>query len=268
MTEIEHYLEIFRRDALPVIRRAGEYILGEAKDFDRDHIEEKDKNSLVSYVDKTAEQMLVQSFRAIFPDSGFITEEDVTTSEEKEMTWIIDPLDGTTNFLQGIPCYSVSVALQYRSELIAGAIYDPVHDEMFLGLLDQGAYLNGKRIQPFNSRPHAKCLIGTGFPYSDMSLLEPHMAILRDVLTECRGMRRLGSAALDMAYVAASRIDGFYEHTLNIYDVAAGIVIVREQGGLVTDYNGKHHLGRYGDIVAGSPHIHGLLIDIIGRHLG
>ncbi len=267
MTELDHYLDIFEREALPIIQETGKYIFRELQGFDHSKVETKEKNSLVSYVDKMAEKRLVAGLDNLYPDAGYITEEEVTETKLRELTWIIDPLDGTTNFLQGIPIFCVSVALRHHDEIIAGAVYDPARDEMFWALSGHGAYVNESRIEASAKKILSEAIIGTGFPYHDMSQLEGHLDMLADMLRRGRGMRRLGSAALDMAYVAAGRLDVFYEHTLNIWDIAAGIVLVQEAGGVVTDYEGGQQAGTTGMVVASNKALHPVILDAIRTHI-
>jgi len=265
--EIKKYTDAFGGNAIPIIREAGAYIAREYAGFDQRYIEVKERNSLVSYVDKTAERMLVQGLGKLFPDAGWITEEDVTSDDVRELTWVIDPLDGTTNFLQGIPMFCVSVGLQYRGKEIAGAIYDPLRDEMFCAYRGQGATLNDTPIQVSGKSDLSEAIMGTGFPYHDMSCLAEHVALLQDLLLHGRGMRRLGSAALDLAYVACGRLDTFYEHTLNLYDVSAGMLIAREGGAIVSNYAGTEDWQWKGDIVASTPSIHADMVSRIRQHI-
>jgi myo-inositol-1(or 4)-monophosphatase len=220
------------------VLKAGAFIREQSLKIKEIEIEEKDRNSLVSYVDKNAETMLVEDFQQLIPGSGFITEEATIKSEEKEWVWIIDPLDGTTNFLWGVPVYSVSVGLLHNKELVAGWVYEINRDELFCGWKGGGAWMNGKRISVSDKPTLEKSLMATGFPYTDYSGIDAYMTTLKDLMEKSRGVRRMGSAAVDLAYVACGRFEGFFEYGLNPWDVAGGILLIQEAGGRVTDFNG------------------------------
>jgi myo-inositol-1(or 4)-monophosphatase len=195
-------------------------------------------NDLVSRADKEAERRFVSFLEKLLPESGFIAEEGTSKKVGKEYNWIIDPLDGTTNYLYGIPCYCTSVALRQNKDLVLGVIYDPVHDECFSASRGQGAYLNGKNITVSGQNNLSKSLVATGFPYDNRGRQKEYLQLLTEVNTNTRGIRRLGSAALDMAYVACGRFDSFYEYGLNPWDCAAGALIIQEAGGTVSDFLG------------------------------
>lgn len=217
-----------------------------------DDIETKSKNSLVTYVDKTAEKMIVDKLEALIPESGFITEEETSTKIGEKYNWIIDPLDGTTNFIHSVPCFCVSIGLKRNDELILGVIYEINLDELFYAWEGSKAYLNGKEIQVSKTKKLENALIATGFPYSDYQKQHEYMLLFQDLLKNTRGLRRLGSAAVDLAYVACGRYDTFYEYSLNSWDVAAGAFIVRQAGGVVTDFSGgdNYLFGR--ELIAGN----------------
>lgn len=203
-----------------------------------DDIEVKAKNSLVTFVDKTAEKMIVDRLEALIPASGFITEEETSTKIGEKYNWIIDPLDGTTNFIHSVPCFCVSIGLKRNDELILGVIYEINLDELFYAWEGSNAYLNGKEIHVSNTSTLENALIATGFPYSDYENQEEYLLLFKDLMKNSRGLRRLGSAAVDLAYVACGRYDTFYEYSLNSWDVAAGTFIVKQAGGVVTDFSG------------------------------
>ncbi|PKP44863.1 MAG: inositol monophosphatase, partial [Bacteroidetes bacterium HGW-Bacteroidetes-12] len=200
--------------------------------------EVKAKNSLVTFVDKTAEKMIVDRLEALIPASGFITEEETSTKIGEKYNWIIDPLDGTTNFIHSVPCFCVSIGLKRNDELILGVIYEINLDELFYAWEGSKAYLNGKEIHVSNTPTLESALIATGFPYSDYEKQEEYLLLFKDLMKSSRGLRRLGSAAVDLAYVACGRYDTFYEHSLNSWDVAAGTFIVQQAGGVITDFSG------------------------------
>jgi len=219
-------------------RQAGQFIREQRSEITNDDIELKGKASLVTYVDKETEKMIVSRLREIMPEAGFITEEGTASESGEEYKWIIDPLDGTTNFIHGIFPHSVSIALTKNYIPIAGVVYEIGQDELFSAWKGGGAYLNGKPISVSQSSKHEDVLLATGFPYYDFEKLNEYLKVLEFFMIETRGMRRMGSAAVDLAYVACGRFDGFFEHALHAWDVAAGILLVLEAGGKVTDFKG------------------------------
>lgn len=221
-----------------VARTAGEFIRRERKRFDPEKIEYKGLNDMVSYVDKNAEKMIVEGLQKIMPDAGFLTEEKTINKQGERFNWIIDPLDGTTNFIHGVPTYSVSIALQDDDELIAGVVYEVNHDECFWAWKDQPAFLNGKEIKVSKAPAIADSLLATGFPYYDFTKQTAYINLFTELMRECHGLRRIGSAAVDLAYTACGRFDAFYEYNLNPWDVAAGVVVVRQAGGQVVNFKG------------------------------
>ena len=246
-------------------REVGEFIRQETLVFDRTQIEYKGVNDMVSYVDKTAEDRLVKGLEKLLPQSGFITEETTVNRAGDHYTWIIDPLDGTTNFIHGVPTFSISIALQQEDELVLGVVYEVNRDECFYAWKDGGAFLNGKVIQVTGARNVADTLLATGFPYYDFEKQEPYLEVFKELMRSCHGLRRIGSAAVDLAYVAAGRFDGYFEYNLNSYDVAAGIVLVRESGGQVCDFSGgKEMIGRR-EVIATNGKITEEILAIIAR---
>jgi myo-inositol-1(or 4)-monophosphatase len=217
---------------------AGNFIREERKNFQTSTVEVKSFNQLVSYVDKTAEEILVKGLHKILPEAGFITEENTIATEQKEYMWVIDPLDGTTNFIHDIPVYSVSIGLLYQSKVILGVVYEVNKDELFYAWRDGGAYLNGKRISVKTNAELGMSLLATGFPYYDYKQMEQYLNTLKHLMKNTQGMRRMGSAAIDLAYTACGRFDGFFEYGLSPWDVAGGICLIEEAGGIVTDFNG------------------------------
>lgn len=221
-----------------IAKEVGLFIQLESNKFSAGDIKTKSKNSLVTYVDKTAEKKIVDFLSELIPESGFIAEEGTSNKQGEEYNWIIDPLDGTTNFIHGIPTYCVSIALLRNKELILGVIYEPNQEELFCAWKNGGAYLNGKSISVSSTENISDALLATGFPYYDYKKLEGYMEVLTWLMRNSRGVRRIGSAAIDLAYVACGRFEGFYEYSLNPWDVAAGALLVREAGGSVTDFKG------------------------------
>lgn len=245
-----------------LVRSTGLFIKAELGKVSEAEIESKALNSLVSYVDKQAEEMLVQGLSKLLPGSGFLTEEDTIDDTSKEYTWIIDPLDGTTNFLRQIPHFSVSVALEANGEVQLGFVYNIMLDELFSAGNGHGAYLNGIKISVSSTSAFNESIIATGFPYENRETL-PFVDILKQIMIEGRGIRRFGSAALDLAYTASGRIDAYYECCLNRWDVAAGILIVQEAGGVVSDFIGGGNYTEGKQIIASNPHIYDKLSEIL-----
>jgi myo-inositol-1(or 4)-monophosphatase len=231
-------LEKITNEVSELARTVGEFIRTESKKISNNDIIEKGVHNLVTYVDKESENQIIISLKKILPEAGFIAEENQALERKPHYNWIIDPLDGTTNFVHGLPPYSISIALAYKEEIIIGVIYEINLNETFYAWKDGPAFLNGNRIQVSQTKLLDNSLIATGFPYFDYSLMKPYLELLSDLMQATRGVRRLGSAAVDLAYVACGRFDLFYEYSLNPWDVAAGILIVQRAGGTVTDFKG------------------------------
>ena len=230
-------------EACGIIKSVGTFLVEELGKVSASEIETKSLNSLVSYVDKTAEQKLVIALGTLLPKATFLTEEETVVQSEGDYRWIIDPLDGTTNFLHQLPFFSISVALQYQDNLIMGIVYEPNRDECFYAWKDGGAYLNGKAIHVSRTEQLGDSLIATGFPYYDYSRQESYINIMRELMQKTRGIRRYGSAALDLSYVACGRFDAYFEYSIEAWDVAAGAFLVQEAGGIVTDFSkGENYL--------------------------
>lgn len=246
-----------------IVKSAAIFIKQELGKVNAEHIQEKEKHSLVSYVDIETEKQLVSSLKELLPECNFITEEGTPfTSNKSEYCWIIDPLDGTTNFLKGIPVFSISVALTKGDEIILGIVQDIMQNDCFYSWKDGGAYCNGKKISVSEVLNIEEAVIATGFPYQ-RKWMENLNRILIEVLKTARGVRRLGSAAIDLAYTACGRFDGYYETRLNSWDMAAGILLIKEAGGKVTNFFGdeanilnSHH------ILASNGHIHKELLNL------
>ena len=253
------------KEVVATCKKAGNFIRTESLSFDRNHVQEKKSFSdLVSYVDKQAEKMIVESLAKIDPSWGFIAEEG-TGNQSDGWNWIIDPLDGTTNFIHGLPAYCVSVALAKGNDLQIAVIYDIPHDECFTAIKGQGAWCNEKPIRVSNAKTMQQSLVATGFPYYDFEKLAPYLKVLEAIMNNSRGLRRMGSAAIDLAYTACGRFDAFFEYNLNAWDVAAGILLVREAGGTVTDFTGGDDCLFGRSLVCGSPAIQKELIEVIQK---
>ena len=221
-----------------MVAKTGAFIKKEFASFSFSEVAYKGKNDPFSYVDVTAENMIKEGGAALLPGSGFINEESENTPSQNGYEWIIDPLDGTVNFIHGVPHFSVSVALAYEREVVMGHVYGIMADEMFHAIKGKGSFLNYTPIQASKQFDMNRSLLVTGFPYSQKDWLEPYLNFVGFMIRECHGLRRLGSAALDLAYVAAGRVEGFFEFGLNPYDVAAGALLVSEAGGKVSDFQG------------------------------
>jgi myo-inositol-1(or 4)-monophosphatase len=231
----------------------------ERKRFDVSKVETKGLHDLVSYVDKTSEMRIIAGLQKLLPESGFIAEEGTSQKVGEHFNWVIDPLDGTTNYIQGVPVYAVSIGLLENDEMVMGVVYEVGRDECFYAWKDGGAFLNGKAIHVSTRNDINDALLATGFPYNDFSKLEGYLEFLKWTMTNARGVRRLGSAATDLAYVACGRFDAFWEYDLKPWDVAAGSLIVKEAGGKVSDYSGGNDYLFGKEIVA----TNGLLDELI-----
>ncbi|WP_048922172.1 inositol monophosphatase family protein [Rufibacter radiotolerans] len=231
-------LSALRDQVVKLTREVGQFIQTEAAQFDVARLEHKGVNDLVSYVDKEAEKMLVATLEQLLPEAGYITEEGTKSEQSEEYNWIIDPLDGTTNFIHSLPIYAISIALQQKDELVLGVVYDICRDECYHAIAGGGAFCNQNRISVSQTPALSGSLIATGFPYYNFDLLPSYLNVMGAFMQSCHGLRRLGSAALDLAYVACGRFDGYFEYNINSYDVAAGALLVQEAGGQVTDFRG------------------------------
>ncbi len=233
-------------------RAAGRIMLRNIDRLDRVKVTTKGDKDFVSDVDQKAEAEIIRIIRQTYPEHGFIAEESGTHGNA-ENQWIIDPLDGTTNYLHGFPQFSVSIAFRHRGRLESGLIYDPLREEMFTASRGDGALLNDRRIR-VSGRPGLEdALLATGFPFKNPEFLDSYLDTFRVLATVCADIRRPGSAALDLAYVAAGRVDGFWEIGLSEWDMAAGALLIQEAGGLVGDFGGGHEYLKTGNIVAGTP---------------
>ncbi|ARS37003.1 inositol monophosphatase family protein [Pontibacter actiniarum] len=237
-------------------RSVGTFISQEGERFDRSKVEMKGFNDLVSYVDKEAEKQLVDGLQSILPEAGFITEEGTATTRGERYNWVIDPLDGTTNFTHSLPVYCVSVGLLDGDKVVLGTVYDPNRDECFWAYKGGGAYCNDTAIKVSDAPALKDGLIATGFPYHDFGLTQQYLQVLGSFMSKSHGVRRMGSAAIDLVYVACGRFEGFFEYNLNPWDVAAGAVIVQEAGGRVSKFteDGDFVFGR--EIIASNGHVH------------
>jgi myo-inositol-1(or 4)-monophosphatase len=252
--------------AVRAARRAAGIINRAARNLDVIAVKEKAAKDFVSEVDREAEQAIIRTLREAYPDHSILAEESGACGKS-EYEWIIDPLDGTTNFLHGFPQYAVAIALRHRGVVTQGVIYDPSRNELFTATRGRGAFLNDQRMR-VSRRPRLESsLLGTGFPFRQLEHIEAYLATLREMMTRAAGVRRAGSATLDLAYVAAGRLDGFWEFGLSPWDMAAGALMVVEAGGLVGDLAGEPNYLQTGNIIAGNPKIFVELLKFITPHL-
>jgi myo-inositol-1(or 4)-monophosphatase len=259
-------LEQIVKQVIELSKQVGDFIRQERNTFNSDKIEYKGLNDMVSYVDKTAEEKIVTGLEKILPDAGFITEEKTRNKIAERYNWIIDPLDGTTNFIHGLPVFSVSIALQEYGELVAGVVYEINLDECFYAWKGAPAYLNGKEIKVSSCPTISNSLIATGFPYYDFEKQAQYIELFTYLMKNCHGLRRLGSAAVDLAYTACGRFDSYYEYNLNAWDCAAGIVIVRQAGGEVVNFKGGDEILDTRELLATNGKMTTEMLDIVGRY--
>ena len=252
--------------AVKAARRAGNIIVRASRNLDIVAVQEKAANDFVTEVDREAEQAIIRTLREAYPGHSILAEES-GASGESEHQWIIDPLDGTTNFLHGYPQYSVAIALRHRGVVTQAVIYDPTRNDLFTATRGRGAFMNDQRMRVSKRSTLKASLLGTGFPFRQLEHLDTYLAILRDMMKGAAGVRREGSAALDLAYVAAGRLDGFWEFGLSPWDMAAGALLISEAGGLVGDLTGENRYLETGNIVCGNPRIFVELLQAISPHL-
>jgi myo-inositol-1(or 4)-monophosphatase len=257
--------------ALRAGRKAAELIERAFERVDLIPVEAKSRNDYVTEVDKAAEKEIIYHLRKAYPDHSFRGEEGgFQQGKNSDYEWIIDPLDGTTNFIHGLPHFSISIACKYKGQLEHAVVIDPIKREEFTASRGRGAMLNDRRIRVSPRRGFEGALIGTGIPFSGYALehIGPYLETVKEIAGETSGIRRCGSAALDLAYVAAGRFDAFWEMNLNQWDIAAGILLVTEAGGLVSDFNGGADYLESGHIVCGSPKVFKPVLQIVQKNLG
>ena len=249
-------LHSFCKKVITLSQEIGDWMVEERIKFSQENVETKAFNNLVSYVDKQAEKRFVEGLLKIIPEAGILGEEGSVTMSKNGFTWVIDPLDGTTNYVHGIPVFCTSVALKQDNETIMGVVYEPNRKECFYSWKGGQAYCNEKVLQVSNAQNLAQSLLATGFPYDDFGKMENYTELLKDLMKETRGIRRLGAAALDLCYVASGRFEAFYEYALQPWDVEAGAFIVQQAGGKVTDFSNGHNYHSGAEIIASNNIIH------------
>lgn len=252
--------------AIRAARKAGSVVMRYYNRIETLAIAEKQTNDYVTEVDRAAEDAIIDVIHRAYPNHAILAEESGSHAGN-EFQWIIDPLDGTTNYLHGLPQFSISIALQHRDELISAAVYDPLRDEMFTASRGNGALLNDRRLRVTDRKSLKGALIGTGIPYRDQRYLDNYLAMLKAMVEDTAGIRRPGSAALDFCWLAAGRMDGFWELGLSAWDFAAGSLIVREAGGAVSDIRGSNRHLESGNVIAGNVKVHQEMVQRLAPHV-
>jgi myo-inositol-1(or 4)-monophosphatase len=252
--------------AVSAARKAGSFITRAVERVDTLQVDNKGYNDFVSEVDRRAEQEIIRVIHKAYPHHAILAEESGGHAGD-DSVWIIDPLDGTTNYLHGFPQFAVSIGVRYRDRLEHAVVYDPLRQELFTASRGAGAQLNDRRIRVSKAKGLEGALIGTGFPFREHRYLKTYLKIFEDVMRHTAGIRRPGSAALDLAYVAAGRLDGFWEFGLNQWDMAGGALLIQEAGGIISDMTGSTGFMDSGNVVAGNLRVHQALLDTIAAHL-
>ena len=252
--------------AIRAARNAGDLIQRSSQNLDNIHIDQKGRNDYASEVDRMAEHEIIKVIRTAFPDHAILAEES-GEHQGNDYVWVIDPLDGTTNFLHGFPQYAVSIALKNKNKVELGVIYDPLRDELFTAERGGGAMLNNRKIRVAKHNSMRGALIGTGFPFKKQENLEPYLNMFRAVTQDTAGIRRAGAAALDLAYVACGRLDAYWETGVSEWDIAAGVLLVQEAGGVATDFAFNDKYLQSGNIIVGNPRMHQLMYHTLEPHI-
>ncbi|HEC29377.1 MAG TPA: inositol-1-monophosphatase [Gammaproteobacteria bacterium] len=242
--------------AVRAARNAGNIIMRYADRLDTLAVTSKARNDFVTDVDRMAEQEIISVLRKSYPDHGILAEETGSQGASEEFCWVIDPLDGTTNYIRGFPQFAVSIAFKQKGRLEQGVIYDPVRQELYTASRGAGAQLNNRRIRVSPKKDLEGALLGTGFPFKQQEHLDAYLEMFKALFPDTAGIRRAGAASLDLAYVAAGRLDGFWEMGLSEWDMAAGVLLIKEAGGIVTNLRGDDSYLKTGNIIAGTPKIH------------
>jgi myo-inositol-1(or 4)-monophosphatase len=249
--------------AVRAARRAGSIINRAALGGDALEVQSKRVNDYVTQVDRAAEEAIIDIVRKAYPDHGFLAEESGATSEDAEYRWIIDPIDGTTNFIHGFPQYCVSIGIEHRGALTHAVVYDPVKNELFTASKGRGAFLNDRRVRVSKCLRLQDALVGTGFPFKEVGRLDLYTRQLTKFMQTSAGVRRAGAAALDLAYVACGRLDAFWELGLSPWDMAAGTLLIQGSGGLIGDLQGEAGFMESGDVCAATPKIFPALLEAL-----
>lgn len=254
-------------EAVNAARETGAFILRESEGFDISRTEKKGLHDLVSYVDKRSEEMLVKQLGIILPEAGFLTEEGTSAKQGTRYCWVIDPLDGTTNFVHGVHPYAISIGLLEYDQPVAGVVYEVSGNEIFTAWKNGGAWLNEIPIHVSDNSSLSESLVATGFPYNDFDRLDEFMECLKHFCKTTHGIRRLGSAAIDMAYVACGRFETFYEYGLHPWDIAAATILVREAGGRVSDFTGNEKYLSGHEVIAANSLLYSEFLEIVCKFM-
>ena len=253
--------------AIRAARNAGKVIVKGYENLESVEVEEKSLNDYVSSVDKEAEVAIIGTLRKSYPDHSFVAEESgIDNGSDTDHQWIIDPLDGTTNFIHGIPHFAVSIALKVKGRTEVGVVFDPIRNELFSAVRGQSAQINGYRTRTSSVPTIGGTLLATGFPFKQKHNLEAYLNIFQDLFADVADMRRSGSAALDLAYVATGRMDGFWEFGLKPWDIAAGELLLKESGAIMTDFAGGNDYFKSGNVVAANPKLLKEMLTVIRKH--
>ena len=254
--------------AIKAAREAGKIINRAALDVESVRISQKQVNDFVTEVDHASEQIIIETLLTAYPGHGILAEESGQEhgAKDSEFVWIIDPLDGTTNFIHGLPVYCVSIALAVKGKVEQAVVYDPTRNDLFTATKGRGAFMNDRRLRVSKRIRMTECLISTGFPFRPGDDFKTYLAMMGEMMPRCAGLRRPGAAALDLAYVAAGFTDGFFEAGLSPWDAAAGSLLVTEAGGLVGNFTGESDFLHQKECLAGSPKIYGQMVSILGKY--
>ena len=244
-------------------RNAGKILLQHYGKVDKSDIRKKSATDFLSFVDEKAEQSIIETIKNDFNDHAILAEESGADQVQNDYRWIIDPLGGTKNYLNNIPVFAISIGVEYKQEMVAAIVYDPVHDELFSAERGSGAFLNGTRIHVSEKSTLAESFIATGFPFKNKHLLQDYLLVFQNIFDQCVGARRLGAAAIDLAYIACGKFEGFWEIGLNPWDMAAGALLIKEAGGKISDFWDKPYYMNNAYVLATNGHIHNALGEII-----
>lgn len=261
--------EILCEEVQKGVLETAEMIKEERKTFSaKTGIEVKGHSNFVTYIDKLSEVKLVQILSELLPESGFIAEEGTSTKKGEVYNWVIDPIDGTTNFIHGLTPHAISIALMQNDKVVLGVVYEISHGELFYAWEGSKAFCDGNEISVSECEDHQGALIGTGFPYYDLDLLDQYIESMKEIMAKTSGVRRLGSAAMDICYVACGRFEAFWEYGLHPWDVAAAAFILQQAGGKVCDFNGGSNYLFNGQIITTNANYFSKFYEIVHKHLG
>jgi myo-inositol-1(or 4)-monophosphatase len=263
MNNIEKFLETAKDAALI----GGEIVTKGFRLLKKEQVKLKGEGDFVTELDHRSEEAIIRRIRQSFPDHAIQAEESGIGQGESKIWWYIDPLDGTTNYVHGVAVFSVSIAVAIDDEVVAGVVFDPVHKEMFWAVKGQGSFLNGNPIQVSQKKTLGESFLASGFPWRSKQYLDMYLDSFRDLFEETAGIRRMGSAAIDLSYTACGRFDGFWEMKLKPWDIAAGVLIVREAGGMASDFVGGQQYMTTGNLVASNPYIFPQMLEVVKKHL-